>query len=104
MPSTDPLTSIISFITSERTVEPTGSSSIDTFQLPAVLSVLCPIIGQTCHSLTQPYFGELINVTLAEDDAYSKLVDVVADVDVSDSLTTVPRQLNDRLTMLNTAR
>ena len=29
---------------------------------------------------------------------------LVADVDVSDSLTTVPRQLNDRLTMLNTAR
>ena len=40
--------------------------------------------------LTQPYFGELINVTLAEDDAYSKLVDVVADVDVSDSLITFP--------------
>ena len=77
--------------------------SIDIFQLPAVLSVPCPIIGQPCHSLTQPYFGELINVTLAEDDAYLKLVDVVADVDASDSLTTAPLQLNDRLTMLNTA-
>ena len=49
-----------------------------------------PIIGQPCHALTRQYFGELINVTLAEDDAYSKLVDAVADVDVSDSLITVP--------------
>ena len=64
--------------------------SVDTFQLPVVLLVLCPIIGQPCHSLTQPYFGELINVALAEDDANSILVDVVADIDVSYSLTTVP--------------
>ena len=64
------------------------------------------IIAWPCNWLTAVLFVRLdwCDVTPTDEDDYLKVVDVVADVDVSDSLTTVPRQLNDRLTMLNTAR
>ena len=51
-----------------------------------------PIIGNACHSLTHCRLVNLIDVTLAYEDANSKLVEVVtiADVDsekhVDDSL------------------
>ena len=47
-----------------------------------------PIIGYACHSLnnslTHSFLVNLIDVTLACEDAYSKLVEVVTVVDVSD--------------------
>ena len=51
-----------------------------------------PIIGNACHSLTHSLthslpnscLVNLIDVTLACQDAYSKLVDVVTVADVSD--------------------
>ena len=52
------------------------------------LSDPSPIIGYACHSLpnwlTDSCFVDLIDVTLACEDAYSKLVEVVTVVDVSD--------------------
>ena len=36
------------------------------------------------HSLTQPHLVSLIDVTLACEDAYSKLLEVVTVADVSD--------------------
>ena len=47
-----------------------------------------PIIGYACqwltHSLTKCCLVNLIDVTLAYEDAYSKLVEVVTVADVSD--------------------
>ena len=48
------------------------------------LSDPSPIIGYACHSLTDCCLVNLIDVTLACEDAYSKLVEVVAVADVSD--------------------
>ena len=52
------------------------------------LSDPSPIIGYACHSLPNSLTGSclinLIDVTLACEDAYSKLVEVVTVADVSD--------------------
>ena len=48
------------------------------------LSDPSPIIGYACHSLTNSCLVNLINVTLACEDAYSKLVEVATVADVSD--------------------
>ena len=52
------------------------------------LSDPSPIIGYACHSLTDylnhSCLANLIDVTLAREDANSKLVEVVTDADVSD--------------------
>ena len=39
------------------------------------------LTGLITHSLTNPCFGDLIYVTIAEEDASSKVVNVVADVE-----------------------
>ena len=53
-----------------------------------MLSDPSPIIGNACHSLTHSltHWGlvNLIDVTLAREDAYSKLVEVVTVADVDD--------------------
>ena len=51
--------------------------------------------GLITHSLTNPCFGDLIYVTIAEEDASSKVVNVVADVenDVEERLTIALLQL-----------
>ena len=51
--------------------------------------------GLNTHSLTNPCFGDLIYVTVAEEDASSKVVNVVADVenDVEERLTIALLQL-----------
>ena len=55
---------------------------------PPLLSDPSPIIGYACHSLTDSLthsrLVNLIDVTLACEDAYSKLVEVVTVADVSD--------------------
>ena len=53
------------------------------------LSDPSPIIGYACHSLPTSLTNSLllvnlIDVTLACEDAYSKLVEVVTDADVDD--------------------
>ena len=42
------------------------------------------IIGNACHSLTHSRLVNLIDVTLASEDANSKLVEVVTVADVDD--------------------
>ena len=43
-----------------------------------------PFIGNACHSLTHCRLVNLFDVTLAYEDAYSKLVEAVSVADVSD--------------------
>ena len=48
------------------------------------LSDPSPIIGNACYSLTHSRLVNLIDVTLACEDAYLKLVEVVTVADTSD--------------------
>ena len=70
------------------TARPMTANITDTFLPIFYLSDPSPIVGFACHSLTLSLTDcglvNLIDVTLACEDAYSKLVEVVTVADVSD--------------------
>ena len=60
------------------------NEQIDHVPFVEYLSDPSPIIGNPCHSLTPSLLLDLIDVTLACEDANSKLVVTVAHVDSED--------------------